>query len=279
MFLLHLHCVGSAAAVRATSKNAVLFIISNNPLIMKTKFNLSIMVLALLSFVMPRASMAQDAEKQKVIDVINLELTSHYNKDYAKWADCWVHSSKLSITVAGASFIYNVEGWDSLNAQRAKWFRAPVDPKQVRSTKSDFNVTISGTIAMVDVKHNEQEYVLRQNIVLEKQGKAWKILKITAFNKGSYEATPVNIEAAINWQGYQLLKLNKVDEAIRVFFVNTELFPAAFNTWDSLAEGYMVKGEKDIAIGYYKKSIELNPKNENGKKMLERLSQAQASSK
>jgi hypothetical protein len=33
----------------------------------------------------------------------------------------------------------------------------------------------------------------------------------------------------------------------------------------------MKNGEKDLAIENYKKSIELNPKNENGKKILEKL--------
>ena len=65
--------------------------------------------------------------------------------------------------------------------------------------------------------------------------------------------------------------MKKTDEALKVFKLNTELFPDAFNTWDSLAEVYMVKGEKAEAEKYYKKSLELNPDNTNAKKRLENL--------
>jgi hypothetical protein len=35
----------------------------------------------------------------------------------------------------------------------------------------------------------------------------------------------------------------------------------------------MITGKNELAIWNYKKSIELNPKNDNGKKMLEKLIQ------
>jgi cytochrome c-type biogenesis protein CcmH/NrfG len=48
-------------------------------------------------------------------------------------------------------------------------------------------------------------------------------------------------------------------------------FPAAFNTWDSLAEALMVSGDKESAIKYYKKSLELNPENTNATQKLKEL--------
>jgi hypothetical protein len=38
-----------------------------------------------------------------------------------------------------------------------------------------------------------------------------------------------------------------------------------------MGEAYMIKGEKDLAIKNYEKSIILNPNNENGKQMLKKL--------
>ena len=78
-------------------------------------------------------------------------------------------------------------------------------------------------------------------------------------------------EGEINNFGYVLIELNRIDDAIEIFKLNVELFPEAFNTYDSLGEAYMIKGNKELAIKNYKKSIELNPDNENGKKMLEKL--------
>ena len=64
---------------------------------------------------------------------------------------------------------------------------------------------------------------------------------------------------------------DKIDEAIRILELNTEFYPESSNTWDSLGEAYMKKGNKEKAIKFYKKSLELDPKNTNAKKMIEKM--------
>jgi hypothetical protein len=76
------------------------------------------------------------------------------------------------------------------------------------------------------------------------------------------------LESDINIGGYRLLDRKKVKEAIKIFEMNVELFPESFNVYDSLAEAYMTDNNKELAIKYYKKSLELNPENENAKKFL-----------
>ena len=105
---------------------------------------------------------------------------------------------------------------------------------------------------------------------MEKQGKSWKILRQTTVVKTSYQLDEANIESGINTQGLKLLELKRFDDAIRVLALNTELFPNSWNTWDSLGEAYMKKGEVNIASGFYKKSIEVNPDNFHAKEMIER---------
>ena len=73
-----------------------------------------------------------------------------------------------------------------------------------------------------------------------------------------------------NW-GYALLTGNKIPDAIEVFKINTEVFPESANVFDSLGEAYMTNGDKDLAIINYKKSIEINPGNDNAKKMIENM--------
>jgi CubicO group peptidase (beta-lactamase class C family) len=80
-------------------------------------------------------------------------------------------------------------------------------------------------------------------------------------------------EDRLNLLGYGLLQQKKVAEAIAVFKVNVELYPQSWNAYDSLGEAYMVNGEKEMAITNYKKSLELNPKNQNGIAMLKKLGQ------
>jgi tetratricopeptide (TPR) repeat protein len=78
-------------------------------------------------------------------------------------------------------------------------------------------------------------------------------------------------ENDMNNVGYTLIRLTKLDDALAVFKQNTEDFPKSWNVWDSYAEAYMDKGDKELAIKYYRKSLELNPASENGKQMLARL--------
>ena len=89
--------------------------------------------------------------------------------------------------------------------------------------------------------------------------------------------TPVALtENQMNDLGYQLIRLKRIKDAIAVFKQNTADFPGGFNTWDSLAEGYMIDGDKESAIKYYKKSLELNPDNTNAVQKLKELAAGQA---
>ena len=78
-------------------------------------------------------------------------------------------------------------------------------------------------------------------------------------------------EKHLNALGYQLLEKNKVRESIEVFTLAVSEYPESYNVYDSLGEAYMVSGDKDLAIRYYKKSLELNPGNENAIKMVKQL--------
>jgi CubicO group peptidase (beta-lactamase class C family) len=78
-------------------------------------------------------------------------------------------------------------------------------------------------------------------------------------------------EFRINRIGYVLLQMKKIDDAIEVFKLNTTDFPNSANAWDSLADGYQAKGDKESAIKYYQKSLELNPQNKNAAEQLKKL--------
>jgi Tfp pilus assembly protein PilF len=58
--------------------------------------------------------------------------------------------------------------------------------------------------------------------------------------------------AILNGLGYNYLFQNRLDDALIVFKTNVKLFPEVANGYDSLGECYMVRGENDMAIKYYK---------------------------
>ena len=78
-------------------------------------------------------------------------------------------------------------------------------------------------------------------------------------------------ENTMNNLGYTFLGRDQTEEAIEVFKLNTEAYPESWNVWDSLGEAYMKHGDKERAIRYYEKSLELNPGNDNGRDALKRL--------
>ncbi|HVF91252.1 MAG TPA: serine hydrolase, partial [Blastocatellia bacterium] len=78
-------------------------------------------------------------------------------------------------------------------------------------------------------------------------------------------------EPRLNNIGYSLLRQMKTAEAIAVFRAIVALYPNSSNAYDSLAEAYMVNGDKQLAITNYKKSLELDPKNKNAVDMLKKL--------
>jgi pimeloyl-ACP methyl ester carboxylesterase len=81
-------------------------------------------------------------------------------------------------------------------------------------------------------------------------------------------------ENTLNTLGYQQLGAKRIQEAIALFKLNVEMYPAGFNTYDSLAEAYMVQGNREEAIKNYRKSLALNPNNTNAVSKLKQLGAA-----
>lgn len=78
-------------------------------------------------------------------------------------------------------------------------------------------------------------------------------------------------EKEMNQVGYQLFNSDRLNEAAFIFKLNVEAFPDSFNVYDSYGEVLMALGNKKEAIENYKKSVQLNPDNENGIKILKEL--------
>lgn len=72
----------------------------------------------------------------------------------------------------------------------------------------------------------------------------------------------------MNTIGYDLLAEKRVNEAIDLFVLIVKYNPTSWNAYDSLGEAYALAGNKELAIKNYRKSLELNPESEGGKKAL-----------
>lgn len=78
-------------------------------------------------------------------------------------------------------------------------------------------------------------------------------------------------EFRLNQVGYHLIWAKRLDLAIQLFQLNTELYPQSFNTFDSLGEAYLRNGDEQLAIRSYEQSLKLNPDNTSARGEIRKL--------
>ena len=64
-------------------------------------------------------------------------------------------------------------------------------------------------------------------------------------------------EGPLNQIGYFHLQAGRADEAIRLFRLNTFVYPSSANTYDSLADAYLANGQNELALRMSERALEL----------------------
>jgi tetratricopeptide (TPR) repeat protein len=123
---------------------------------------------------------------------------------------------------------------------------------------------------------NDEPFKLDLKSLVNTLGKAYNQSgaeeMLTVFDKLKSDKNYNFVEDEINELGYRLLYAKKdAATALEVFKRNAERFPNSYNVWDSLGEVYYQTGNLEEAIKNYEKSLQINPNNEGGKKMLGRI--------
>ena len=70
-------------------------------------------------------------------------------------------------------------------------------------------------------------------------------------------------EYPVNLLGYGLLQEGNKEEAVELFKLNAEAYPASANAQDSLSDGYLAVGKNDLALAAEEKCLELLPADTN----------------
>ncbi len=120
-----------------------------------------------------------------------------------------------------------------------------------------------------EIQKAESDYKLPAELISD--GKLNEAINLLKETKANFPDNVKVSENEINSLGYAYVNNKNLPAAIELFKLNTELYPEAFNTFDSLGEAYLLTGENELALVNYKRSVELNDKNENAKKVIERL--------
>lgn len=77
------------------------------------------------------------------------------------------------------------------------------------------------------------------------------------------------IETRLNSQAYHYLNSNKIEEAYKIFKLNTLVFPNSYNVWDSLGEIHIIQDDFEIAFTSYKKALSLLAPNDKSRRTTE----------
>jgi sulfatase modifying factor 1 len=96
--------------------------------------------------------------------------------------------------------------------------------------------------------------------------RAWK-----AANAGDYYFS----EFEMNEMAYRLFNDKRLSDAIAIFELNAEAYPHSYNAYDSLAEAYAARGDRELAIQFYNKALEIHPGCRTAREGLEKLEAAQ----
>ncbi len=75
----------------------------------------------------------------------------------------------------------------------------------------------------------------------------------------------------LNNLGYQLINDGRTEDAIKIFKLLVSEFPNSANPYDSLGEAYLLSGNKELSLKNYKKSLELNPENNNARNYIAKI--------
>ena len=78
-------------------------------------------------------------------------------------------------------------------------------------------------------------------------------------------------ENELNMLGYQLMARDRLDDALKIFALNIEIYPEAFNVYDSYGEALLAAGDTTQSIANYEKSLKFNADNTNAVQVLEKL--------
>jgi tetratricopeptide (TPR) repeat protein len=218
---------------------------------------------------------SQDAEIKKVVAA---ETDAYYKKDLNSWLSGWVQDASTARVYVGSFGYFTQMGWDSIQAQETRNFNQNTEPDSVQITTDSFTIRKEGPMAIVDFKQTvlylknqapfDKASSLEHRELLKKNGK-WKIVKQVTTDLTGY--SDLGDELTLNAVGYNYLFQGKTDEAIEILALNAKLHPNSYNVFDSLGEAYSKAGQKELAIENYKKSLEINPNSETGKKALETL--------
>lgn len=139
-----------------------------------------------------------------------------------------------------------------------------------------YNILLLLNGVNIDMPKKSLANIYGKLILKHRASKVNKIVQLLKKDTAQYYLS----EDEMNTLGYDFLASNNpyhlplkpyYKKALETFKTNIEFYPYSWNVYDSYADALLANGKIKNAIRMYKKSLEINPNNENGKKVLKTL--------
>lgn len=173
-----------------------------------------------------------------------------------------------------------IEHSGSINGFSAYILRSPADRLTVivlsnsdktSGGKAGVNLTAIALGESYKVPVAQMSDVLALTIVRDGVDKAVKQYReLKASQPDKYDLR----EHQLDELGWDLLENDRANDAIEILKLNIEAFPTSANAYDSLGEAYFQRKNYEPALAAFKKFLELDPKSDHAKEMINKTEEA-----
>ncbi len=156
-----------------------------------------------------------NCEEQEVLDLIERETTAFFCRDYATWAECWLHDAKVRRLGAlmGGLMEYS-EGWERMSASTVEFMkRYPTPNPEAAKAMCRANISVHITAEMAWVSFDQYGEPTTDTLVtiglshqvriLEKHSNLWKIVMAghgdTSLAYMDFPVIRIDEKARIEW--------------------------------------------------------------------------------
>lgn len=135
----------------------------------------------------------------------------------------------------------------------------PVHPEFVGVIRDWFVTTLMKTPGKAPVAKEKPTIPAAAKVLslLDEPGGATKVSGMLAEARKKDPKATLFPEATVNLMGYEHLQAKDTKAAVEILKLNAEAYPDSTNVYDSLSDAYLADGQKELALVYVKKALEM----------------------
>lgn len=220
---------------------------------------------------------AQSAEEEEIKKVIRAETDAWRMRDAEAWKATWHQSPEATRTIVMNHNLVDAVGWENFSPIVMEEIEQDPRADINEYITDDYMIRVSDDLAWVNFHQvvksaddGSESHTREQRVLIKEEGD-WKILSQTTYVTESFDSGPIAVRNNLNAIAYGLYEEEKLEEAIEVLKLNAQLYPEVWSIYNDLGQIYAELGDKHLAIKNYERSLQLNPRNEDGSKALAEL--------